>query len=127
MTLVFLHGEILVGWFFTGALAILAALGVGLWLWRSPPRAPMLPVAIYLLIAITGGVLWMSDTSDLFLSSMGFALTLPWSAAFLFAVMHFDVQPPAWLILPGIPLNALLIYLALRLRGQRRIPARGGG
>ena len=126
MTLAFLHGEILVGWFFAGALAILVALGVGLWLWRYPPPAPMLPVAIYLVIAIVGGVVWMSDTSDLFWSSIGFALTLPWSAVFLFAVMQFDVQPPAWLILLGIPLNALLIYLALRLRGRRRIPAQGG-
>jgi len=127
MTLAFLHGEILVGWFFTAALATFAAIGIGLWLWRYPPRAPMLPVAIYLAIAIAGGVLWMSDTSDLFWSSIGFALTLPWSALFLFAVMQFDVQPPAWLILPGIPLNALLIYLTLRWRGRHRVPANDGG
>ncbi len=127
MTLAFLHGQILVGWFFTAALAIFAAVGVALWLWRYPPRAPMLPVAIYLVIAIGGGILWMSDTSDLLWSSIGFAMTLPWSAGFLFAVMQFDVQPPTWLILPGIPLNALLIYLALRWRGQHRVPANDGG
>jgi hypothetical protein len=49
MTLALLHGEILVGWFFTGSLAIFAAVGIGLWLWRYPPRAPILPTAIYLL------------------------------------------------------------------------------
>ena len=127
MTLAFLHGEILVGSFFTGALATFAALGVGIWLWRYPPRAPTLPVAIYLVVAIIGGVLWMSDTSDLLLSSIGFALTLPWSALFLFAVMQFDVQPPPWLVLPGIPLNALLAYLVLRLRARQRVDIHGGG
>ena len=127
MTLAFLHGEVLVGWFFTGALAIFAAVGVGFWLWRYPPRAPILPAATYLVIAIVGGFVWMTDTSDLFWSSIGFALTLPWSAVFLFAVMQFDVQPPAWLILPGIPLNALLVYLALSSRGRHRVPARDGG
>ena len=127
MTLAFLHGEILVGWFFTGALATFVAVGVVLWLWRHPPRAPILPVAIYLVIATIGGVLWMGDSSDLLLSSIAFALTLPWSAVFLFAVMQFDAQPPAWLILPGIPLNALLIYLGLRWRGQHRVPAHDGG
>lgn len=86
----------------------------------------MLLAAIYLMIGIAGGVLWMGDISDLLWSSIGFALTLPWSAVFLFAVMQFDVQLPAWLILPGIPLNALLIYFALRWRGHR-VPAQDGG
>ena len=120
MTLAFLHGEILVGWFFTGALAIFAAVGIGLWLWRYPPRAPILPTAIYLLAAIVGSMLWMSDTSALLLSSIGFALTLPWSALFLFAVMSFDVQIPAWTILPGMALNAGLVYLAMRSLATRR-------
>lgn len=124
MTLAFLHGEILLVWLLAGALATFAAVGVGWWFWRYPPRAPILPVAIYL--AITGGVLWMSDASDLFWSSLGFAVTLPWSALFLFAVMQFDVQPPTWLILPGIPLNALLIYLALRWRRRHRVPVHDG-
>ena len=127
MTLAFLHGEILVGWFGMGALAVLIAFGLGLWLYVHPPHAPILPTVIYLLVAIVGSVLWMSDTSDLFLSSLGFALTLPWSAVFLFAVMTFDVQPPPWLILPGIPLNALLIYFALRWRARHRVPAHDAG
>ena len=126
MTLAFLHGEILVGWFLTGALVIFAAACVGFWLWRYPPRAPILPAAIYLVIAIVGGFLWMTDPSNLLWSSIGFALTLPWSAVFLFAVMQCEVEPPAWLILPGIPLNALLVYLALRSRGRHRVPAATG-
>jgi uncharacterized membrane protein len=65
-------------------------------------------------------MLWMSDTSDLLLSSIGFALTLPWSALFLFAVMSFDVQIPAWIILPGMALNAGLVYLAMRSLATRR-------
>ena len=120
MTLAFLHGEILVGWFFTGALAIFAAVGIGLWLWRYPPRAPILPSAIYLLAAIAGSTLWLSHTSDLLLSSIAFALTLPWSALFLFAVMSLDVQIPAWIILPGMALNAGLVYLGMRWRATRQ-------
>ena len=126
MTLALLHGEILVGWFFTGAVAIFAAVGIGLWFWRYPPRAPILPTAIYLLAAIVGSLLWMSHTSDLLLSSIGFALTLPWSALFLFAVMSFDVQIPAWIILPGMALNAGLVYLAMRRLATRR-SAHGAG
>ena len=127
MTFAFLHGEILVGWFLTGALAVFVALCIGLWYYWHPPRTPILPTAIYLLMAIVGCVLWMSDTSDLLLSSLGFALTLPWSALFLFAVMSFDVQIPAWLILPAIPLNATVIYVAARSLARRRLAVRDAG
>ncbi len=127
MTFALLHGEILVGWFSMGALAVLLASVIGLWWYWHPPRTPILPTGIYLFVAIVGCVLWISDTSDLLLSSLGFALTLPWSALFLFAVMSFDVQMPAWLILPGIPLNAALIYLAARSLAKRRLPAHDAG
>lgn len=120
MTFALLHGEILVGWFSIGALAVLIASIVGFWWCWRPPRGPILPTAIYLLLALPGSALWMSDTSNLLLSSLGFALTLPWSALFLFAVMLFDIQIPAWAILPGIPLNAVLIYFAARSLAKRR-------
>src|SRR6267142_4788640 len=124
MTFAFLQGEILIGWLSMGALAAFLALVVGFWWCWHPPQAPILPTAIYLLVAIVGCVLWMSHTRDLWLSSLGFALTLPWSALFLFAVMVFDVQIPAWLILPGIPLNALLLYFALRSMRRYRLRSR---
>jgi len=123
MSFAFLHGEILIGWFSMGALALLIALVVGFW-WRwRPPRGPIVPTAIYLLLALLGSAIWMSDTSNLLLSSLGFALTLPWSALFLFAVMSFDIQIPAWAILPGIPLNSVLIYFAARTLAKRKLGA----
>src|SRR5712692_7750533 len=103
MIFAFLHGEILIGWFSMGAFVVLIAAVVGFWWCWHPPRGPVLPTAIYLLLVLVGSALWMSDTSNLLLSSLGFALTLPWSAILLFAVMSFDIQIPAWVILLGIP------------------------
>jgi hypothetical protein len=126
MSLALLHGEILVGWFAMGALAILLALGFGAWFYLHPPP-PAVLTTVYLMLAVIGGILWMADTSDLFWSSVAFALTLPWSALFLFAVMSFDVQPPPWLVLLGLPLNALLLFLAARWRARQRVPAHDAG
>jgi hypothetical protein len=125
MSLALLHGEVLVAWFGMGALAVLMALGFGAWLYVHPPH-PMLPTGVYVLLAIIGGFLWLSDTSDLFWSSVAFALTLPWSALFLF-VVSFDVQPPPWLVLPGLAVNALLLYVAVSWRARQRLLARDAG
>lgn len=109
-----------------GALSILLAVGFGAWLYLHPPP-PAVPTAVYLMLAVIGGILWTADTSDLFWSSVAFALTLPWSVLFLFAVMSFDVQPPPWLVLLGLPLNALLLFLAVRWRARQRVPAHDAG
>ncbi|HKY28884.1 MAG TPA: hypothetical protein VJM12_13175 [Pyrinomonadaceae bacterium] len=106
-----------------GALAVLIGLGLSVWLYVHPPH-PTLPTVVYLLLAIIGGILWLSETSDLFWSSVAFALTLPWSALFLFVVMSFDVQPPPWLVLPGLAVNALLLYVAARWRARQWLLAR---
>jgi hypothetical protein len=108
-----------------GALAVLVALGFGAWLYLYPPH-PVLPTVVYLVLAIVGGILWLSDTSDLFWSSVAFALTLPWSALFLF-VVSYDVQPPPWLVLPGLAVNALLLYVAVRWRGRQRLLTHDAG
>ncbi len=127
MTLAFLHGEILVGWFSAGALTVLVATAIFvLWFWR-PPRTPLVPTVIYLLVAVAGSVPWISHTSDLLWSSLGFALTLPWSALILFAVMSFDVEIPAWLVLPGIALNTVLLYVVAKSMGRYKLNARGAG
>jgi hypothetical protein len=120
MILALLHGEILIGWFLTGALATFAAVAVFLWWFWHPPRSPIVPAGIYLLLAIVAFVLWKSDESNLLTSSLGFALTLPWSAIVLLAVMIFDIQVSTWAILPGIPLNVVLIYFAAKAMRRRR-------
>ena len=121
MTFAILHGEILVGWLSMGALAMLVASVVGFWCWWHPPRKPILPSAIYLLLAAVFFGAWMSDESSLLLSSLGFAFAMPWSAIYLFAILTLQVEIPVWVILPGFLVNAALIYFGANFARRRRL------
>jgi len=126
MILALLHGEIIVGWFLAGALAAFVAFVVFLWWYWRPPRSPIVPAGIYLLLALVAFVQWKSDESNLIISSLGFALTLPWSAIVLLAVMIFDIQASTWAILPGISLNVALIYFAAKAMRRRGLNPNAG-
>jgi len=122
MTFAFLHGEIPVAWNVMGALAEVAVVVIVLsWCWR-PPRSPKLPTAGYLLLALLGYELWVSHSSNLLISSAGFALTLPWSS-----LPFFDIPIPTWTILPGIILNAVLLYLVAGSMSRYRRNAHDAG
>ena len=127
MTLAFLHGEIIVGWLSMSVLALLVVPVVALWWWRRPPRAPILPSVIYLVLAAVFFALWMSDESNLLLSSLGFAFAFPWSVIYLFAILTLQVEIPIWVILPGFLVNAALIYFAAKFLRRRKLsPHRAG-
>jgi hypothetical protein len=127
MALAFLHGEIIFGWLSMGALAVLIVPVIGLWWSRHPPRVPILPSVIYLVLAAVFFALWISDESSLLLSSLGFAFAVPWSAIYLFAILTLQVEIPIWVILPGFFVNAALIYFTAEFMRRRKLSRLGAG
>lgn len=121
MALAFLHGEIIVAWFLAGALALLVGSLLALGLWLYPPKSPLLVSAIYLSLAIVFMARWLNDESNLATSSLGFAFTMPWSALCILAVLSFQIEIPLWVVLPGLVVNAFLIYYAAKWARGRKL------
>jgi hypothetical protein len=122
MALAFFHGEYLVGWMFMGALAVIAAIGIFLAWFSHPPRNPGVPTAVYFVAALVGFAMWLFDSPNLLISSLSFALTLPWSAFIL-----FDIQIPSSVILLGIFFNTVVLYFAARSMRAYRVDNRNAG
>ncbi|HKR59364.1 MAG TPA: hypothetical protein VJS64_06485 [Pyrinomonadaceae bacterium] len=118
MSLVFFHGEYLVGWISLGALALITALGTFIVWFSRPPRNPALPTAIYLMLALVGFAMWISGSPNVLISSLAFALTLPWSGFYL-----FDIQIPSLGILLGIVLNTAVLYFVAKSMHSYRVVA----
>ena len=116
MSLAFLHGEQLL---FLGAVTVLVIPAVALWWWRFPPRSPVTPAAIYLSICFTVFVIWLNGSSHGLIPLSGFALALPWSTLYFISSILPEGEVPAWIMLPGIFVNAALIYGAAALAGRR--------
>lgn len=121
MSFAFLHGPIVVSWIVTGVLAEMAVVAVIIWWCWHPPRNPKLPTAVYLLLALLGYELWISNSGNLSISSVAFALTLPWSG------LALDIPIPRRAIVLGIALNAVLLYLAARSMSRYRRSTQDAG
>ena len=116
----FFHGEYLVGMLVLGAAAaVLIPSAVALWWWQHPPRSPALSAAIYLLIAIPCLVMWLSVPDSNLIAGLSFAALLPWSFIYFMAGILLEVEISGWVMLPGILVNAALIYGAATLAGRR--------
>lgn len=118
MNLAFLHGgEAVAIALVVLVLAVCAAIAVAWWWWRHPPRSPITPTTIYLLVATGCLLLWRVEPTRLPpLSWLGFVASLPWSILYLMVGgLFFEEDLPAWPLLAGVAVNAGLIYGAAKL------------
>ena len=121
MAMAFFHGEYIIGWMASGVCALFAVVIVGLWWWRFPPKSAILPSAGYFCVAVLICAFWISDQSSVILSSLAFAVSLPWSGLLLVAMMFLEFGIPIWVMPLSVLLNTALIYGIARLSSNRRL------
>lgn len=129
LQLALLHGEqVLIGLLLAGVILVVCVpVLLYFWLWHSTVSASKLVVAYFVIVAVLWGVVAMNPnrnpTSMVSLTafSMGFILTLPWSAVTSFIVAELSPglgdRPLALLSVLFAAVNAVILYfIAVKIR-----------
>jgi hypothetical protein len=109
MGLLLFHGEIIVELAASVLLTFLIFLALALWLWLRPPKMPILPAVVYLLLASVFCIAFLISDSEYLVPAVAFSF--PWSWLLIFVstfVLEYNLG--VGLLLPGVALNAILIY-----------------
>ncbi len=109
MPVLLLHGEEILGVMAAAVLGLLLFPAILIWLWCRPPRNPLVPTIIYVVIALATFVAVLVD-DDIYALMLATIVYFPWSAILFFVspFLNIDLGSIAFLVAGAI--NAALIY-----------------
>jgi len=127
LQLALLHGEqVLIGLLLAAVVVVCVPVLLYLWLWHSTVSASKLAVAYFVIVAVLWGIVAMNPNNptsmvSLTAFSIGFILTLPWSAvtSFIVAVLSPGLgdRPFALVSVLFAAVNAVILYfIAVKVR-----------
>jgi hypothetical protein len=109
MSFAFFLGEYFVGMMLIGGLEVAVLLVVAAFWTKFPPRSPIIPALIYLILAAICFAIWSVARLSLVMNILVLSLVLPWSLIFFLEIPYeFDISE--WWLLLGVVLNGLIIY-----------------
>ena len=109
MLVLFLHGGEILAFFGSILLGLIGFIASFALLWNYPPRHPLVPALIYLILALLL-TLWLSVRPETMLVLvLPTAFWFPWSVMSIILATALELDS-LWIFAPGSILNALLIF-----------------
>jgi hypothetical protein len=117
MPVLFFHGEEILGLMAGALLGLLVFPAVIFWVWSHPPRIPILPTIVYIVIA-SAAFIAFQVFDNVYSLMLAFVVFFPWSLVVVLVSGYLDndLGTPGFVIAGAI--NAILIYVTGRAAHQ---------